>query len=1065
MTDKVDISFDGGMDQRSHPRQAQAPNVLQAVNVRFKKLGGLEKRAGSKPLATSFVGGYVPQYNSKVLNIRDEVLVVDGVRCGSYTSSAGQDRIIDKGPIPECLSKYQDITTSQYTIEDQDICYSGDNLIFHAWTGLGANPPPGTGTNQYIFWTVQDADTGAELTSSTVPYGSAKNRFGPKLLAMGNTVVMLYGYNPFDTTIPSGSQAIFYRVWDRTNLVFSGEATLLSGLGGTVSCCTDGTFFYVLTLNAAGTIIINKYNSNVILQASYVFTTETGTVFPLGMGIDVQPGGTVWIAYATGNINSNLIVRYACINNSLTALIAGPITIFNPVAGFIPRIWPLTRDASTAVILISYPALSTDTFTTYVLAAPIVSSVSPGIVGISTVANRTTHWAIPISKPFIGLSNPQRIYIWAYVGGAATDPNLLVPPLRPMQFTSMLIDILAYDTATIQYVARPITWQAPRTSAPQGTNSLFATFLGGLCSVAPRGNGKFVTDAVVRRSGAGRQGLAMLTADFQSTDRYESAELGRTLFMTPGWYWDRSKWIEISYSYWPQVGRVTVDGTGAAAAFTSSFRGCYETLDGNLFTHRSDVSEPFYDTTGTGNTNIAVKVDTANFTFTIPAQGITMRQGAQFEDQTKGIRIAIYRQDTITATGAQTPWTLFCLIQNTPLTAMVTATIPIGGDSTVDKTYPEGVYTDGGVLANVMPPGFSAIATYRNRIVVAQGHTIYFSKSFVTGDTVNFTDAFNLPLEETGDITALWVMDDTLFISTTSRIYYTEFNGPTDTNAESDIQQPNRVATDLGVLDQRSIAVTPIGTLYQSTVGIQLMDRNRSVDSEPVGSRVQVDLANFPVISSAIVHPTGRYVSFACNNSGNPNLGIRLIFDYALNRWSRDCHASNGVIAYGNAIICEVVRDGLVYFMTASGSTASALYREDPTTNVDAGTWVTMAVEVAETHPESLQGWLLFQKWIWMHEKLTEYNFRIDWFRDYETSAFDTRIWTSDNIDGFVHDQGSGAVRDFKAQSMRVLMQDQAPTGPGSTIGLGSGARWIGLRADVQGIDNKANRLPANQKQ
>lgn len=1053
-TTKIEIPFDGSMDQRTHPRQVQAPNVLQAVNVRFRKLGGVEKRPGSKLIGNTFVGGYQLQPNAKVMSIRDEVLVVDGFRCGTYSSSAGQDRLIDKGKVPECLSRYQDINTSQYQIFQQTIAYSQDGLIFHAWVGQGVDGATPTGNvNELIFWTVQDANTGAEIASATVPYGGANDRANPQFVVMGSIVGMLYTQSIFETGLTSVK--VFFRQWDPAGLTFGAETLLINSgtVTGTISVASLSDHFLLMYLGTDTQLHIEKRSTTFILVNDV--TIPDASIFGLNMGISATGNGVVWAAYASGDVNTNLKIRATAVSDDLNTIIATPFDVYAPGTGFLPRIAVATRDATTALIAVAFPKLGTDTFTTQRATFPVVSTAR-AIVGNASAANRMTYWCVLSSQPFVGISSPLRMYAWAYMGGASTDLTVLIPPLRPAQYTSMLIDLMADDTTTLEFVPRPITWQAPRVSAPLGgTNALFLVYLGQLSPVATVPNGAFVTDVIVRRSNGGRLGVAMLTADFQSTDRYETCELGRTLFMTPGFFWDRSKWAEISYSYWPQYFAVSADGSGSTGTQQYLFRVCYEDLDGNLFTHRSDVSEVV---------TITPKTDTMNLTFTVPAMCCTARMGAKSEDRAKGIRIAIYRSIVTIATGAQSPWTLFALMQNDPRSPFVIETMSTTGNGTVDPNFPEGVYTDGGVLANVMPPGFAALCTYRNRVWAAQGNTVYLSKSFVTGDTVNFTDAFNIPLEETGAITALWKMDDTLLISTATAIYYLEANGPNDTNTESDLSLPNRVATDLGVLDQRSVAVTPMGTIYKSSVGIQLMDRSRSVDSEPLGARVQSDVATFPVVNSTVVHPTGRYVSFACAQPGGGFVpGIRLVFDYALNRWSRDTVLAYPSISSGQNVLSEVVHGTSVYYTIAQPGT-SVLYREDASTNLDAGMWVSMGIELGEIHPASLQGELLFQRWTFLHEQLTDYDLKLSWTRNYEPSSFQTTTITSDKFAAQPVDQFSQNLINHRGMSMRVLMQDMVPSAGGEVVGAGSGARWNGITIDVDGIDQRARKLAPAQK-
>src|SRR5438445_657589 len=148
------------MDMRATQAGGQ---VLEAVNVRYNKLGGVEKRAGLTSVdnifftsGRAFSGGV----QGKLIPNDNELVVTDGYHIGSRSVALGNGHpqvLIERGQAPEAVSKLRPIEASQYTLFGQDTCYSIDGLIFHAWLA-GVGPYFSTAQND-IFTSVEDAQT------------------------------------------------------------------------------------------------------------------------------------------------------------------------------------------------------------------------------------------------------------------------------------------------------------------------------------------------------------------------------------------------------------------------------------------------------------------------------------------------------------------------------------------------------------------------------------------------------------------------------------------------------------------------------------------------------------------------------------------------------------------------------------------------------------------------------------------------------------------------------------------------------------------------------------------
>lgn len=1067
-TQTIQLPLDGGMDQRQHPRQLAGPATIEATNVRFPRIGAIDKRPGTNPIGGPWVGGYtmIPGAG-RILAFRDELLITDTHRIASLSVSGGQDRFIDKGKVPEAVSSSHVLDTTQYFVSQPDVAYTSDGLIIHVWAG---NDRSTSGSPAYdIFWTVEDAMTGAEIVSSQF---LTVNGFAfelPKIVAVGPNAMVFV----LNTT------NILALLWNPTTLKFNSLGTIHSGTAGSgLACCTDGTNAYLVYPRTANIISVDRYNPVTGALINTIDCSEAvAPTVATGFSICAPAGEPVWISYAriTSPVGTSVTVRSANFAHDLSSQTTAPWTVYSLTGADFATTGIARLSATTAIVLIGMVVAvgSIDASASF-MAAPVISNTG-AIVGNATGDNRKTFWAQPGSMPFIASTTPLRAYAWAYVGGTWLGASAPVPPQQSAQYTFMLVDLMADDTTTVPYMARPITWQSPRFAIPDsppfqpGTDNGLSFFTPPAVAQLP--NDKWLTSCIIRRNAATRLGLAAITARFGGPDRFISTELGRTSVVTPGFFWDRSGLTEISYAYWPQgIDLRSPNGPSAtggklANAADYAYRVLYEWVDSTGAVHRSQPSD---------FVSVHIPGTTGNFTgscsFKVPCLTITMKQGPSDDDIVTGVRVVVYRA-ILTGPTANIFFRVFS-DSATPLNRPRQATITIT-DTAADQTttitapefhvQPDTIYTAGGVISNVMPAGFTSCVTYLNRVWVASGNTVSYSKAFVTGEAVSFTDAFDLPLEESGDITALWVMDDTLYISTQARIYYLQAYGPNDTGAANDVNIPNRVATDLGVVDQRSIVVTPLGTIYQSPVGMQVMDRGRSVSAEPIGARVRNELAAYPEVTSAIVHPSGRYVSFCARNpvpTSGAFTGVRLIFDYATNRWSRDTML-NGDPNSGAGLYGEAVSRGQVYMMSAAGS-ATLIHRESSTTYLDEETWVPMAIDLAEIHPSGLQGWLGFEKWTLNNERFTDHDLSMSWWYNYAASPFETRGWTSAQLP--VDEQISHNPSIHKASSMRMRIVDGAPSGAGGVVGIGRGSAWIGLAVEIDPIDNKTMRLPAAQK-
>lgn len=1086
-TQVINLPLDGSMDQRTHARQTQAPQVLRATNVRYPDLGAVEKRPGMSLAASSFsTGAQMIPGDGKLMACRDEVVATDGYTVGSLAFINGDWRLTAKGQMPEAVSYSKPVDTTQYMVSQPDVAVLSNGLEIHVWCANNRTDVSGGGNavpRFDAFWTVQDTVSGSEIISQGTSFGGA-DLWQVHVVGVGTNAMMFW--------VPSGTGNIVYVPWDPIALTWASGGTLVSdgGMstdgGVSYSATTDGTNIFVVYQQGAGNVRVLRVNpATGAITASIVGTEVVAPATAIGFGIDANAtDGRVWVSYAKRTAGATPVIRACAFNVTLSSQTTAPFTVYTPPASMrYARTGICRLTSTTATVLVTvHDAANSDGRANF-MTAPVVSSAG-AVVGSATGANRITFWCMAASQPFVVSTTPLRCYAWVLTGGAyartAADPLPPPPPEQSLQWTMMLVDLRSDNTSSAAIGVRPITWQSPRfaqpdshrdedgfTAGPMTQNNGWNLYQPSSCVIRP--DGQRCVDGIIRLNNANRTGTRNYAARFDGPDRFASAEIGGTMIVTPGFYWDRRQMAEISFSYWPQMADFTVALAAGGIMTTDTayvYRIVYEYVDATGAVHRSKPSDPIEVPVGG-----VAGANNASVSLVIPCQTVTARQASRLLPDGSGIRIVLYRAGPIPGPD-QSFYRVFD-DAHTPLNDVRLSTITVvdtKGDFYAGAVNPSAyrqqdtLYTAGDILENVMPPGFTSVCTYHNRVCTAYGNTFAYSKFFVEGEAVNFTDAFTLPLEESGRLTALAVLDDAVYMATEDRIYGAQFFGPNDTGLQSDVETPSRITTDRGITDQRSIVTTPGGIMYQSRVGIQMLDRGRSVGAEPIGARVQDDLAAYPEITSALMHPTGGYVTFTARDpsiSDSAYTGVRLVYDYTTDRWSRDTLLTSSTDA-GEGMISEVESRGLVFSLRSSFA-GNIIYVSNEATHLDQGGWVPMEIVMAEVHPQGLQGNFAARRWQLNADRYTDHDLHLEWFKDYQAAAFDSNVITSDRILAAPIEQFSECPVEQRAQSMRVVMKDAPPSG-GGTIGAGRGGSWVGIAVEIDPIDGKIWKLAAQER-
>jgi hypothetical protein len=294
-------------------------------------------------------------------------------------------------------------------------------------------------------------------------------------------------------------------------------------------------------------------------------------------------------------------------------------------------------------------------------------------------------------------------------------------------------------------------------------------------------------------------------------------------------------------------------GVGQSSAGSYQFKFCYRWTDRNGNIYRSNVS--------------------AGFTITIPALvNVALLVWAPPVYNKTGVVLEVYM--------TQVNGSVFYLQAEQALDATKSRYL-FESISFVSTGSTLILYTNGGVLNSFNLGAVVALSTFKNRLLATisdDPSAIYYSKSNVIGEPINFSDFNVIRFDSDGDpITGHAQIDDKLAVFKDELIFVTAGDGSNDLGQNESFQQPIRIPGDIGCANSNSIVLTNSGLIFQSAKGIYTL--NRSMGVEYVGAAVD-DYKSFTV-SSAVLVKNFDHVIFGLQDSNDS-----LVFNYLFGRWS-----------------------------------------------------------------------------------------------------------------------------------------------------------------------------------
>lgn len=992
-----------GINEAQRPELVEFGSAnLRQENIRQFRNGEAATRYGFGSFSNArWVDGTTPSAGYKLFADRNSVVrIVDG-QAESYSVKTPGWTVL--GRVSEVMARLIDLPSMGTATNLQDVDAT-NGYVAAAWLSTVV----GTGSCS-AYLSLVDQATGSMVRAPEIVGTSTANVAG--MLAVQGNYFVFVRYNGTGTKLEA-----FY-------LDTTSASTITTGwVAFGASLCTDATsaafalhtlphastprvaVAYVNSSGGASQITVKTFNVGGVVQTQ---TINTGGVTPFALGLGGNATDTLWLVWGEGaNVRARGLSPFTITTDLATVATVGVMATSVQLICVAPsttagaaRWWANDNDANTRSQMRGIKTTA---------GAAVTNGAQMTIAGVKM-----------IRKPFVVGGRFYSAFFNCNTGGGSSSDN--------PQSIFVVCD-WTDDINTIRPVASAAPGIAPVSRVLTSLQPC-GKFVAGTTATT------FVVGLAIKRS-AIADGSALLELDFASGKRWQTcAHGGGATGMAGGvpQSFDGVRAAEIGFLYRPPPPQITTAGTGISAASGWKYVVVYEETDSEGNWHVSGLSDPSASTGVVANKTVTATSIPLAITSRLTSSG----SGA------RGVRAAWYR----TLDGGQPPYYRLGTTINDP-----TAVTVAYADTTSDAVLATAsqLYSQPGVIGTSQdrrsPPFFSSVVSYSGMLVGASGSDVWNSGQNVAGEATWFNPIFQVPIPGVGDITALAVLDGTLFVFKRNDVYVIAGDAPSDNGAAGGLGTPRRLATDVGCIDSRSTCTTALGIFFQSARGIEVLTRAQTV--QWIGQGVQNTLAAYPVVTSATVVPSLSgatvVIELAASESGGvvTGNGHSIVFDLATNSWvSTDIRASaDGVAAAPSQSAC-VIYTGSAY-RYAWMSSIGRVHYEDPTTYLDAnGSFVVPLIETAyynayQQEQRVRSASVLFQQY-------SAAGLKVESAYDYgDYDSLDDAAWSEVDT---LNERQLELENEPRGETIKFRITATAP----AVLGTGQGFGFIGIALDV----------------
>ncbi len=362
------------------------------------------------------------------------------------------------------------------------------------------------------------------------------------------------------------------------------------------------------------------------------------------------------------------------------------------------------------------------------------------------------------------------------------------------------------------------------------------------------------------------------------------------------------------------------------------------------------------------------------------------------------------------------------------------------------------------------PPGM-VICQHKDRLFTTDHYgRVYYSSFFVDGETAWFNPVFSFFTHGgTGLCTGMVSMDGRLFIFKRDSIFVVDGDGPPEGGvAGNEFSPPQRLATEYGCVDHRSIVVTTEGIVYRSPRGIEIL--TRSLQVKWLGERVQDTVDAHEKITGALLDAFGRVrIGLAVTDSGTATQagidGCELVYDFPSDCWTisrQSDHAGDYGRCFQDMVMADIIGAGETVCY-ADGS--RGVRYTDPSSGLDGGVsyipWTveTGWIKTGQQARQRVYGVLLLAK------KLTNHAVRISLAYDYVDSYTQVTTWEPSVLNTLAIEELLVKPNKPLAIAIRIKIEERLPV-ESVSVGNGRGADLLGITLEMANLQKApfANR-------
>jgi hypothetical protein len=993
MAEVLQFPFASGIDEGSDPKALAPGTPLVMTNRYLDKKGRCQKRWGVQALTTAKVGGGNLSAGARLVTRGSDIGVFDGSDLFAYVSTSTAWKRVDRPP---------------------NMRATWDTLV-DATGGVQAVDSDVYGGNLFVAYR-----KGGKIYAMVVELATKAKVMPPTLLATDGA----HPHVIVDTT--QGVCHVFYSTAAglvraiRVNLA---TLAVSAAVSVSVSAAASTAFDVVLS----GTTLYFAFQLLSGANRLRVLSTDATAAYTLIHATDFNGGIATYNSFGIAVVGLHVVVIWSETTTPTTSIASFLASTLGAVsaAGSLVLYDSFAVTVAAQSSTVAYFGYSKDTANVNDATDPVIfGTYEPATGFVNTgVAAVTANHAILSSKLF---TSGGRWYaaVQTFVHPSSLTSSDAFPP-----WTHAIVEIEFGASATVpRHVAtiNPSTAWPTFTSLPRVPSDSNGVFYVPLpYAIDPPLTGWATTAPLL--------GFVLASLKPNTGDLWRSVIAGPAPFCAAGapFWCDGYTTAPAGYLHQPQILAAvsdTASGSMLLGTYLYAVVYVYKDADGRL--HRSPPSVAKSSILGA----------TGKVTLSLMTSCLSGRQSAltgYAGNEAIAERIELYRS---IANGPDL-YLHPAVITNDPLAHSVTY-VDTFADANIFALTPNislssrpQLYTHGGtVLDDVAPPSFLTCALQKERIwgLSGDGHTLWASKPLNEDPLVapGFNEALTTYFSKKKS--ALGTLDETIVVLGRDSIDLVIGNGPDTTGGGRwDVVA---MQTDRGCIEPRSIASIPPGLVFQSPLGIELLDRGKSVTW--LGEAVQDTLALYPTITSAVVVSDQHQVRLSCNNAALTG-GRVLVFDYLRGAWS--------VFDYGFAIADALLIDGIYTILRTNGT----VYQETTTTHLDDGVYVAGAVEVPIS-PSGSNAWGRVKDVQLLGTSASNHDLTIRSRRDFAAAFEQSKTFVAQGDVTTVGplEKARMTLARQKGQGFSFRIEDSAPT----TGALGSGAGPIleGLALFVQ---------------